>query len=431
VKQTPIRLPFGRTFLSWTPPDDLETTLVEKPRLDPLDDPGGELDRCLEDPLDSPPLEILARGAKRITIAITDATRPCPDRLIVSAIVKRLKRLEVPDEAITILVAIGMHRPSTIEEKLEKLGQEIVSRFRIVDSSPLEPALQKSLGVSPGGFPVTVDRRGADADLLIATGIVEPHQAAGYSGGWKTVAIGTGGPTTIAGLHGMKFLEHPKSRLGETDGNPFLETARWIGEKAGLKYCVNVALDPENRIVAVRSGYPESVHRNLIEWVRSHVTVPVSRKSRIVVGAAGYPKDTNIYQASRIPTYICFGRRPVIEDGGVIIVPAECAEGAGQGPGERLFFEWLSTSAGPDALLEKARREGYSAGAQRAVVLAWALGKARIAFVGSVCPGEVRSCGLESFETMGEAVSWARAVTGENRALIVPYALTTLPELTA
>jgi nickel-dependent lactate racemase len=37
--------------------------------------------------------------------------------------------------------------------------------------------------------PVSAHRAAVEADLLIVTGLVEPHQYAGYSGGRKTVAV--------------------------------------------------------------------------------------------------------------------------------------------------------------------------------------------------------------------------------------------------
>jgi lactate racemase len=424
----PIRLPFGREYIEWLPPDDLQVTLVEKREPPALPDPLRSLEQALDAPDHSPSIEELAAGARSATIVVTDATRPCPDRILVPALLERLHRAGIPREGVTILVAIGMHRPSTPGEKEEKLGPDLVRQYRVVDSAPLDTAQQVDFGLTPDGVPVRVDRRAVEADLLLATGIVEPHQYAGFSGGWKTVAIGTASKETISALHGMRFLEDPGVRLALTDGNPFLEAARWIGEKAGLRFVVNVAIDSAGRVVAVRAGHPESVHRALAAWVREKAIVPVGGTWPIVIGAAGHPKDSNLYQATRIPTYLCFGRKPVVSEGGAILVPAACPEGAGQGPGEELFLKWLSGSGGPERVIERARREGIPAGGQRAVMVAWALRLARIAIVGSADPGVARACGLESFGLMAEAVEWARDLTGKNRVLVVPRALTTLPE---
>lgn len=423
-----VSFPYGRGEITWEVPGDLTVELVDRAEPPPLAVPAAGVDAALDRPVDSPPLEELAAGVRSVTIVFTDATRPCPDHLLVERLAARLNAAGVPDERITLLVAIGMHRPSTPAEKLEKLGPELMRRFTVLDSAATDTTMQVDFGVTTDGMPARVDRRAAEADLLIATGIVEPHQYAGYSGGWKTVAIGAAGAATITALHGMRYLEDPRVRLARTEGNPFLDAARWIGERAGLRFVLNVALDSEHRIVQAMAGHPESVHRALSSWVGAHALAPVSRAHDIVIGAAGHPKDSNLYQATRIPTYLCFGRRPVVRNGGVILVPAACPEGAGQGPGERKFHEWLRDGGGPDAIIETARREGYPAGGQRTVMVAWAQKCARIAFIGALDPGVVRECGFESFPTLEAGVRWAREITGSNVLLAVPRALTTLPE---
>lgn len=423
-----LRFPYGRNWLEWEPGPDLDVTLVEKPEPPALPDPGRALLEALAAPWGTARLSELAAGARSATIVVTDATRPCPDRLLVPPLLQALESAGIPSDSITILVAIGMHRPSTPEEKLEKLGPDIVSRYRVVDSAPTDAEQLVSLGVAPGGDPILIDRRAVETDLLIATGIVEPHQYAGFSGGWKTVAIGVAGAQTITALHGMRYLEDPGVRLAVTDGNPFLETARWAGERAGLRFVVNVALDSAGRIVQVAAGHPEEVHARLSRWVGERAVVPVGAPCPIVIGAAGHPKDSNLYQATRIPTYLCFGRRPVVSKGGVLIVVARCPEGAGQGAGERLFQEMLEKGGSPADIVARARRDGYPAGGQRAVMVAWALQQAAIAFVGTEDPELPTRLGLESFATIEEAVAWARARTGSRSVLAVPQALTTLPE---
>jgi nickel-dependent lactate racemase len=359
---------------------------------------------------------------------VTDATRPCPDHQLVPGIVSRLLRAKVPESGIRILVAVGMHRASTRLEKIEKLGLPLVERFPVLDSEPLTLSFHTDLGTTDDGVPIRLDRRVIETDLLVSTGIVEPHQYAGFSGGWKTVAIGAASAETIGALHGMKYLEDSRVRLCSTENNPFLRAARIIGERSGLRFAVNVALNSLGRITSVVAGHPETVHSRLSGWVRETSIVPSAKRYPMIVGAAGHPKDSNLYQATRIATYICLSSCPVVSEGGVIIIPAVCAEGAGQGPAEKLFLEMLSDKSGPEGVLEKARREGYGAGGQRAVMVAWALQKASIAFVGTREPAMIRSCGFEAFDAVEDAVSWGRELTGTNQIAVIPRALTTIAE---
>ena len=90
-----------------------------------------------------------------------------------------------------------MHRPSSYEEKIAKLGADIVSRYRVMDNEPQNADMLVDLGTTKGGVPVSVHRAVVDADVVIATGIVEPHQYAGYSGGRKTLAVGAAGEALI------------------------------------------------------------------------------------------------------------------------------------------------------------------------------------------------------------------------------------------
>ena len=171
------------------------------------------------------PLREQAHPGSRVCIVFTDITRASPDHLLIPPMLAELKQAGVRDEDITLLCGIGMHRPSTHEEKITKLGAEVVARYRVIDNEPQNPAALVDLGVTPGGVPVLLHRAVVEADLLIATGIVEPHQYAGYSGGRKTVAVGAAGEALIAHTHGPAFVDHPGTRLGRIEGNPFHEAS--------------------------------------------------------------------------------------------------------------------------------------------------------------------------------------------------------------
>ncbi|MEM5774420.1 MAG: lactate racemase domain-containing protein, partial [Anaerolineaceae bacterium] len=209
-----------------------------------------------EHPVGTPPLAGMAHPGNTVCIVFTDITRASPDHLLVRALLTELEKAGVRDEDITLLCGIGMHRASTPAEKITKLSADIAARYRVIDNEPQNPSALVDLGLTPGGVPVSAHRAAVDADLLIATGIVEPHQYAGYSGGGKTVAVGAAGEALIAHTHGPAFIDNPATRLGRIEGNPFREAVNEAARRAGLRFILNVVLDDEYRILRVAAGDP-------------------------------------------------------------------------------------------------------------------------------------------------------------------------------
>jgi nickel-dependent lactate racemase len=118
----------------------------------------------------------------------------------------------------------------------------------------------------------------------------------------------------------------------------------------------------------------------------------------------------------------------VVREGGIIITPARCWEGAGQGAAEQRFYEALSNAEDLRALVDDLRRHDAQAGEQRAYMVAQVLLKNTVIIVGSDCPEAVRACKMIPAATMVEAAAVARGIVGDSAsALIVPHALQTLP----
>lgn len=69
----------------------------------------------------------LARFGARVTIAFTDATRACPDAALIPFVLSELWSLGVRASDVTLLCATGLHRPTTREERLAKLGPPVSS----------------------------------------------------------------------------------------------------------------------------------------------------------------------------------------------------------------------------------------------------------------------------------------------------------------
>jgi lactate racemase len=422
------RIPYSKSFLEFNLPTEMEVTVAESRQVDPVAEPVQAIQDALENPIGSARLRELARSGDRVCIVFTDSTRSCPDHLLVPALLAELEAAGVKDENITLLCGTGMHRPSTHEEKITKLGAGIVARYRVLDNEAQNAAALVDLGVTSNGVPVQAHRAAVEADLLIATGIVEPHQYAGYSGGSKTLAVGAAGEPLIAHTHGPAFVDHPGTRLGRVDGNPFHQAITEAASRAGLRFILNVVLDGDKRILRVLAGDPELAFRDLVAFAKSVYEVAIPKQVDIAIGGVGFPKDSNLYQASRAPSYLFFAPVPVVRQGGFLIIPARCEEGAGAGVGEQRFLSAMRDAADVQSILDDARSKGYPPGQQRAFVMAKVLEKARVIIVGSEYPDLVAACKMIPAPTMEHALELAVRETRQDCAvLIVPHAMLTLP----
>lgn len=379
----------------------------------------------------------LAKPGMRVTIAFTDATRACPDEQLVGWLVEQLLAAGVNRADITLLCATGLHRPSTPAERLAKLGPNLVEQLQIVDNQATSATDLVDLG-EINGLPVVVNRRCLEADLLLATGVVEPHQYAGYSGGAKTVVIGCGGEATIQATHGPAMLDEPGTRLGAIEGNPFQAFVRQAGARIGLAYVVNVLLSEAGEVVAAAAGEPAAVHNHLVTQARQIYEAPVERPAHVALAGVSAAKAANLYQASRAATYLALADRTPLLPGAPIVMPASIPEGAGQGTGEQRFFEILSRAESPAQLITELRRTGFPAGAQRAYILAQTLIEHPVIVVGAEFPEIVRACHMHNTPDLTSGLELAERLARQHFGLAapevldflyVPHALLTLPKL--
>ena len=435
-----FRVPYGHQELDFMLQPWFDIDVVESGTLEPIDDVAAAARQALAG-LGSGsrvrrPLSELAddangrRGGKATAvIAVTDLTRACPDDVLVPALLDQLNAGGISDERITVIVAVGLHRATTEAEKREKLGS-VVDRVRVVDSEGRDPTKWADLGsIPPYGVPGFTQKLVKEADLVVATGIVEPHQYAGWSGGRKTVAIGCCGEPTITATHGMRFLEDPGVRIAKLEGNPFHETVNEIARRAGLAFCLNVVTDDQERVVAIAAGPPDDVLSELAVVAARLYTRPIEKQYDIVIAGVGKPKDVNLYQASRAATYLRFAPTPVVREGGAIIIPAQLDEGAGEGAGEQRFLAALERAESPAAVVEDARRN-FAGGEQRAVMVALTLQHCMIVIAASEAPEVVRLAKMRAAVDVEEALDIAYEHIGRpTRAsvLLVPHALHTLP----
>ena len=385
--------------------------------VDVAEPPGGEpvdvrsaAERSVEDP-HGPRLADLANPDDDVAIVVTDVTRATPDDVLLDVLRAALAEAGVDRDQISVVVGLGLHRPMSDEELRAELGAH----------SDLAVNHDPDSAVAVGevdGCTVECNSRVVEADLVVSTGMVEPHQYAGFSGGAKTVAIGAGSESLIRYTHGPELLAREGVRLGRIEENPFRETVDRAGDLIGLDFCVNVTHGPAG-ILGVSAGRPRPVVSELSDVARESLSVSVDGSYDAVIAGVGAPKDANLYQASRAPTYVALGAHNPLRDGGRLVVPAELPEGAGEGAGERRFYDRLSKAESAVALYEE-MKAGYEAGAQRAFVLARVLCEHPVYVTNSEAPDVVEACLMRARESVEDAIEPGSDV------LVVPDALHTL-----
>ncbi len=421
-------VPFDKSQLTFTLPPGWRGTTVESRIMPPIEDVPAAVAHALANPTNSLPLRELSRPGDRVCIVFTDVTRASPDHLLVPPVLSELEAAGIHDEDITLLCGIGMHRASTKEEKVAKLGRAVVDRYQVIDSEPQNPKALVDLGTTDSGIPLSVNRVAYEADLLIATGIVEPHQYAGYSGGRKTLAVGAAGEPMIAFTHGPQMVDHPGTRLGRIEGNPFHEAVTEAARRAGLRFIINVVQDDQQRVVCIGAGEPENTFKEMVAFARTIYEVPIPQQYDVAVAGVGFPKDANLYQASRAASYLFFAPTPVIRPGGVFVVPAPCGEGGGDGVGEQRFLKAMQDAPDVGFILKQARLHGYPPGQQRAFVMAKVLEQNDVIIVGAEDPELIQSAKFLTAPKLEAAFALAGRKLGDNLdVLIVPHALLTLP----
>lgn len=321
-----IHLAFGREGMDVDIPDRNILKVLTMDSARPLPDPAEELERQLRHPIGGPPLAECTRNAKSACVVISDITRPVPNRVLLPPVLRTLEENGIRRSDITILVATGLHRASTGEERIAMVGSDILKSWKVVDHHARIAGEQLYLGDTSRGTPVHIDRAYCGSDLKITTGFIEPHLMAGFSGGRKLVAPGCAGEDTIKALHSPLFLENPACREGSIDDNPLHHELLEIAHRAGHDFIVNVSLDVAGQVTGMFAGDPEIAHARGVDFVRRSVRALSPRRADIVITtSAGYPLDLTYYQSVKGIT----AALPVVKKGGMLIVAAKCEEGLG------------------------------------------------------------------------------------------------------
>lgn len=279
---------------------------------------------ALEHPVGSPRLRELAKDKQKIVIVTSDHTRAVPSKITLPLLLQEI-RSGNPQADITILIATGLHRPTTEEEQRRMFGDDIVDHEKIAINNAFDPEQFVELCTLPSGAVFQVNKLAARCDLLVTEGFVEPHFFAGFSGGRKSILPGVCSERTVNENHSYKAVSHPRSNSGMLKDNPIHADMLCAAKAVNVQFIFNVALDGEKKIVAAWAGDLEKAHEAGVAFIRQWSQCPVVTGDIVVTSNGGYPLDQNLYQS---PKAMATAEACAGEDG-VIIMCCSCCDGMG------------------------------------------------------------------------------------------------------
>jgi len=369
-----VKFPYGKSLFEMDLPSD-RLLVVEPYKIEPCADEIKEVKKSLQNPIGTKRLRDLVSKDKKICIIVSDYTRAVSNLTMILPIISELGKAGCKTEKITICVANGLHQPASKSQVKESLGKSILEKAKIVSHDAEEENQLTYLGKTSLGTHVWLNRSLIESDFTIATGLIEPHFFAGYSGGRKSVLPGVAGKESIFENHSFAMIAHPNSRYGILDGNLIHEDMVEASKLVGLDYIVNVVAH-RGRIVKAFSGNPYEAHEKGVKFLDGIVKVKVPVKADIaIVSNGGYPLDRDLYQAVK---GMATGEL-VVRKGGVIIILSECIDGIGRG--HESFYRIMAEAKTPDQVLEKIKREEPIKDQWEAQILARVLKIAKIIVV--------------------------------------------------
>jgi len=378
----------------------IQTEIIEPIPCNKVEDLVGAIREAIENPIGTPPLKELARGKKTACIVINDYTRPYPAKEMLQEIAKVLNEAGIPDSAITLIVASGIHKPQTEEQNRKLYGDDAVNRFKIICHDASDEDAMINLGrieYDSEYMDVVINKAFVEAELRITTGIIVPHHSAGYSGGRKSVIPGIASIEALKRHHSLPIRPYYPS-MGKTDGNAFHELALSSARKAGVDFIVNTVSNAHKETVFVVAGDLEKAWRKGCEVCGRIWTISLREKSDIViVSPGGYPRDVNLHQSQKALTAAELMCRP----GGTIVLCAECLEGFGSN-----YAQYVKKAEKPQDVIDEYIREGFNLNANaKAFQLCRALKQFNIVIVGSkFSHEELEQMFMKGYDTLQEAV---------------------------
>lgn len=413
-----IKFPFGNSFLELNLSQEADVFMPANTL--GVDDELGAIRSALKNPIGCNRLSEIAVGKPSVAIVINDITRPTPTESMLTAIMEELHIAGIRNDQVTVIVALGNHEPAT-DDELNKMTGSWRHELRIINHDCYDKNLLSYVGKTQRQMPVFVNSYYANASLKILTGLITPHQSAGFSGGRKSVVPGISGIETLQAHHSFPIRpEEPV--MGIIRNNIFHEEAVAAARLVGAHFIVNVIKNYKNEVVAAVAGELELAHMHGVSICESSWVRKFEKGYDVVfVSPGSHPKDIDLHQSQKAIAVA----EQIAKPGGTIVLVAECSHGIGK------FGGILKKAESVDVVISDFRKQGFSADhSSKAYMIARAAKKHRVILVTSgIAVTEINEMFMEGYTSLNEAAKAALTNLSNPSILCIPYAGECIPVL--
>jgi nickel-dependent lactate racemase len=237
---------------------------------------------------------------------------------------EELARGGIQRQDITIVTALGLHRPMPGNELAQRLGG--LDGLRWENHDPDDAGRLASLGTTRRGTPVLINQTVAAVDLIVSLGCIEPHIIASFGGGYKNLVPGVAGRATIAHNHSLNCAPGTFNMVGQPiEHNPMrLDLEEAAGRLRPPVFVVNALLDSQQCLVHAVAGHPVAAHRAGSARSASFYGVACAQPADVVISSSN-PMNQDLRQGVKALANTLLATRP----GGTHITLVRAAEGVG------------------------------------------------------------------------------------------------------
>lgn len=214
---------------------------------------------ALQSPHGTDSLDVLLAPNNSVCILIEDLTRTSPKNIILKVVLNRLRQRGISAVNISVVIALGTHRPLSHQELVQTFGEETVTEYAFVNHDCHAPDLIP-ISRLQSGTEVKINKLVAEADFRIGIGSIFPHPLNGFGGGGKILFPGVADFDSIFEHH-LRHSFRGNSALGYLAGNEFHDEVTALALAGKLNFIVNSVLDHNDQLHQVVAGDPILAHR--------------------------------------------------------------------------------------------------------------------------------------------------------------------------